>query len=134
MNYYNLSISSDSTEGGGSTSGIPSSSVNIDFTVAQQNNVYTVPSGKKFYPETGILLTDTITGTSTPPTYKWLADSTDLMTATVATMSTVNDGEVDILDSKFYPAGTIIKMEVTSAGTSTTHTGKAILRGVLINV
>ena len=107
----------------------------VDFTIAQQNTVYTVPPGTKFKPDVGEILTDTITGIATPPTYKWLANSTDLMSASLATMNAVNEFETDNLNAQqYWPAGTVIKMEVTIAGTSTTHTGKAILKGVLVNV
>jgi len=106
----------------------------LDFKTAQENTVYTVPADKKFLPERGIILTDAITGIATPPTYKWLADVTDLMPATVASMNAVNEYDSDDLDSPlFYGAGAVIKMEVTSAGTSTTHTGKAIIKGVLVD-
>lgn len=106
----------------------------VSFKTVQENTVYTVPAGKKFKPTTGDILTDTITGAATPPTYKWKADAADLMGATVATMNAVGQFESDGLDPTiYYPAGTLIKMEITVAGTSTTHTGKAIIKGILID-
>ena len=108
--------------------------VSVDFKIVQENTVYTVPAGKIFKPAIGDVLTTEITGAATLFSYKWIADSTDLMPEMQATNNAVGEFVSDNLNAqKYWPSGTIIKMEVTIADTSTTHTGKAIIKGVLID-
>ena len=108
----------------------------VNLKTVQQNTVYTVPSDKLFKPIFGEVMGKSIDTPGTAPTGKWLADSTDLMTARVLTnVNTQYDSETNELNnSKYWPAGTVFKFEVTSASTATTHTGKAILKGELIDV
>lgn len=111
-----------------------STTLDVDFTNAEDNTVYTVPTGKKFYPKLGIQVTDTITGSGTQHSYKWMVDAVDLMPEEQSSMVLANDLDVDGLDAKFYPAGSVVKLSITTGSTYTTHTGKAILQGVLANV
>lgn len=108
----------------------------VALKTAQQNTVYTVPSDKLFKPKFGEVMCKSVDTPGTAPSGKWLADSTELMSARVlSNVNTQYETEEDELNnSKYWPAGTVFKFEVTSASTATTHTGKAILKGELIDV
>ena len=101
-----------------------------NFKTAQENVVGIVPTGKLGRPIRGESLTMAITGAAALPTLKWKADSADLMTATLAlNMGVVYGADIyDFGGVTWYPAGTVFYCEVTNAGTSTTHTGKNILK------
>ena len=106
-----------------------------NFKTVQQNIVGVVPTGKLFRPTQAELLCTAITGPSTLPTFKWLADAEELTTARIAlNIGTVFNADIDELGGvTYYPAGTNFYMEITSGSASTTHTGKSILKGVMID-
>ena len=108
--------------------------VDIDYTSAGSVTVYSVPTGYIFKPIVGDLITTDISGVATLPKFKWMAGSSDLTDEITSTMNAENEYESDEFDSpQYYTAGTIISVVITDAGTSTTHTGQVVLKGVLIS-
>jgi hypothetical protein len=108
---------------------------NCNFKAEQQNVVGVIPTGKLFRPTGAELLCTAISGAATLPSYQWLAGAAELTAEAVAlNIGTVLHADRDELGGvTYYPAGTIFYCEITSAGTSTTHTGKLIIKGVMIN-
>jgi len=107
----------------------------MDFTDNTPVTVFTVPAGKAFRPREGQLLTLAVTGAADPCEYRWLADAAPVIPVTRLHPATEDAITIDDLSGLlYYPAGTVFALDITSVGTSTTHTGKAILIGDLIDV
>jgi len=104
----------------------------VDFTASALTVVFTVPTGKIFRPCEGQLLNVTVEDPGDPAGYRWLADAAELVTGQHS--ASAGAVTVDDLSGTYYPAGTVFGLEVVTPGTSTTHNGKAILIGDLIDV
>jgi len=105
------------------------------FKTEQDNVIFVVPSGKLFKPTWTNLLCTAITGPATLPTFTFKADTAPLFTARVSeNTGTVNGSDSDDLGGNtWYTAGTIFYWSITSGGTSTTHTGKGLIEGKMID-
>jgi len=110
-------------------------SSDISFKTAQDNIIFVVPTGKLFRPLRTEIITTSITGPATLPTFTFKAGSTALFTARVSENTGVLYGvdSDELGGSTYYPAGTIFYCSITSGGTSTTHTGKALIKGDMID-
>jgi hypothetical protein len=113
---------------------IRSAAVAVDFKTAQLNTVFTVPTGKLFISKQAFVICTAITGSGTPHSFKWLANSAALSAARQSDNAVQYDmDETELVPGRVYPAGTVIKLEVTAASTFTTHSGKAVIEGVMLN-
>lgn len=108
-------------------------SASVSLKTAQSNVLFIVPAGKLFRPTHTEIITTAITGPATLPTFHFLAGATSLFAARLSeNTGAVYGADIDELGgATYYPAGTIFYMEITVAGTSTTHTGKALIKGVM---
>jgi hypothetical protein len=106
--------------------------VAVDFTASAMVAVFTVPTGKLFRPREGQLFNVTVEDPGDPAGYRWMADAAELVSGEhPASAGAVT---VDDLSGTYHPAGTVFSLEVVVPGTSTAHSGKAILIGDLIDV
>lgn len=105
----------------------------VDCTAEAETTVYTVKILADFIAEMFYGLRKSITGSGAPHSFKLMADDVEV----IADHVSIHDDADNSLDREmiairqFFPAGTILKVIITSASTYTTHTTKFILRGIV---
>lgn len=109
--------------------------VGIDMKVLATTNLFTIGTGRKSIPKAVYVNTTAITGASGMPKIKVVTDGgAELFPATK--MDASGEGVVgglmrlELTHDKMLAAGEIVQLEVTDAGTSTTHTVSAFYNGL----
>jgi len=113
---------------------------NIDLKTVAQTTLFTVPLGKRFIPVRFAVVTDNIDGPAAMPTVQFgtsvnteLYLAAEVLNATMNARNKVFSWEIigDAVDSEVDTV--IIQFGVTVGGTSTGHTGTALVEGWLTN-
>lgn len=108
--------------------------IDVDFTIAQQNVIYTVPEGKLFKPDFGKLITKELDTFGAGLEYQLWAGLVNLMPVAASSMDAQYAfDDMELAPEQYFPGGTQIIFEVVNPATSLTQTGSAQIKGDLID-